>query len=146
VFAYGCLRILSLDRNAVPTLLERVVVYREQALESRLRNAARPFRSRERDCIFDRELRLNLSGISNSSFFGRVLRAPLELIPDSMQLRIVQAPLKRTALDVWAQAIMAAGWGSYEFDKQRQIAAAVQGGMVCLDMGANVAFLHACLF
>lgn len=82
---------------------------------------------------------LDLSGISNRSFVGRALRLPLRLIPDCMEVRIIQGPMRGKR---WVAGSSNHGcWlGSYEFAKQREIAAAVRPGMVCFDIGANVGF------
>ena len=37
---------------------------------------------------------VNLSGVSNSKFVGRVLRLPLRLIPTEAEVRILQGPLR----------------------------------------------------
>ena len=82
---------------------------------------------------------LDVSGISNRSLLGRALRLPLQLIPDSMEMRILQGPLKGKR---WVAGSSNHGcWlGSYEFEKQKEIAATVRPGMVCFDIGANVGF------
>ena len=82
---------------------------------------------------------LDLSSISNRSLLGRALRLPLQLLPDSMEVRIVQGPLKGNR---WVAGSSNHGcWlGSYEFQKQKQITLAVRPGMVCFDIGANVGF------
>lgn len=82
---------------------------------------------------------LDVSGISNRSFLGRALRLPLQLIPDSMEMRILQGPLKGMR---WVAGSGNHGcWlGSYELEKQKQMVAAVHAGMVCFDIGANVGF------
>jgi FkbM family methyltransferase len=56
-----------------------------------------------------------------------------------MQVRIVQGPLRGKR---WVAGSSNHGcWlGSYEFDKQREIAATVRPGMTCYDIGANVGF------
>jgi FkbM family methyltransferase len=56
-----------------------------------------------------------------------------------MEVRIMQGPLKGKR---WVAGSSSHGcWlGSYEFQKQKQIAVAVRPGMVCFDIGANVGF------
>lgn len=82
---------------------------------------------------------LDLSGISSRSLIGRTLRLPLRLMPEGMEVRILQGTLKGKR---WITGSSDHGcWlGSYEFDKQQAIAAAVRPGMVCFDIGANVGF------
>lgn len=64
---------------------------------------------------------------------------PLRLVPGWMEVRVMQGPLKGKR---WVAGSSSHGcWlGSYEFDKQREIAAAVRPGMTCFDIGANVGF------
>lgn len=64
---------------------------------------------------------------------------PLRFVPLTVPIPVIQGPLRGRR---WLAGSSNHGcWlGSYEFDKQRQIAAAVQPGMVCFDIGANVGF------
>ncbi len=82
---------------------------------------------------------LNLSGLSNRSLLGKAARLPLRLVPGWMELRILQGPLKGKR---WVAGSSNHGcWlGSYEFDKQKELAAALRPGMTCYDVGANVGF------
>ena len=82
---------------------------------------------------------LNLSGLSNRSLLGKAIRLPLRLVPDWMEVRIVQGPLRGKR---WVAGSANHGcWlGSYEFGKQQEIAATVRPGMICYDIGANVGF------
>jgi FkbM family methyltransferase len=82
---------------------------------------------------------LDLSGISNSRFVGRVLRLPLRLVPREAEVRILQGPLRGKR---WIAGSSDHGcWlGSYEATKQKTIASLVRRGMVCWDVGANVGF------
>jgi FkbM family methyltransferase len=81
----------------------------------------------------------NLSAISNNTLFGKLLRAPLRLIPPSAVVPILQGPLRGKR---W---IVGSGnhgcWlGSYEHDKQQAFRNAVKKGDVVYDVGANVGF------
>ncbi len=82
---------------------------------------------------------INFSGISNSKLAGRAMRLPLQLIPDSAVVRILQGPLRGKR---WIAGSSNHGcWlGSYEAAKQRKIIEFVRPGMVCWDVGANVGF------
>lgn len=81
----------------------------------------------------------DFSGISNQSFLGRAARFPLRFVPDRTELRILQGPLKGKR---WIAGSSNHGcWlGSYELQKQREMAVAVHPGMVSFDIGANVGF------
>jgi FkbM family methyltransferase len=81
----------------------------------------------------------NLSAISNNTLFGKLLRAPLRLIPRSAVVPILQGPLRGKR---W---IVGSGhhgcWlGSYEHDKQEAFRNAIKKGDVVYDVGANVGF------
>lgn len=81
----------------------------------------------------------NLSGISNENFFGKMLRAPLRLIPRTAVVRILQGPLRGKK---WIVGSSNHGcWlGSFEYQKQRLFARLVRPGDVVYDVGANVGF------
>jgi FkbM family methyltransferase len=81
----------------------------------------------------------NLSAIPNTSLLGKLLRAPLRLIPSSAVVPILQGPLRGKK---W---IVGSGnhgcWlGSYEHEKQEAFRQAVRKGDVVYDVGANVGF------
>lgn len=82
---------------------------------------------------------MNLSGISNRSVAGRLLRLPLRLIPPELPLPILQGPLRGYR---WVAASSNHGcWlGSYEHAKQRLFARMLHSGDVVFDLGANVGF------
>ncbi len=82
---------------------------------------------------------LDISVIPNRSLIGKALRLPLRLIPARMEVRILQGPLRGKR---WIAGSSNHGcWlGSYEFTKQKLLAAAISPGMVCFDLGANVGF------
>ncbi len=81
----------------------------------------------------------NLSGISNETLIGKVLRAPLRLIPRTMVVPILQGPLFGKK---WTVGSSTNGcWlGSYEYDKQKALQRALRAGDVVYDIGANVGF------
>lgn len=82
---------------------------------------------------------MNFSGISNRSALGQVLRAPLRVIPPTMQIPILQGRLKGKK---WIVGSSQHGcWlGSYEYDKQQLFEATVKSGNVVFDLGAHVGF------
>jgi FkbM family methyltransferase len=81
----------------------------------------------------------NLSGISNETLIGRLLRLPLRLIPRTMVLPILQGALRGKK---WTAGSGSHGcWlGSYEYDKQRALQRELKVGQVVYDIGANVGF------
>jgi FkbM family methyltransferase len=81
----------------------------------------------------------NLSAIPSDSLLGKLLRAPLRLIPSSAVVPILQGPLRGKK---W---IVGSGnhgcWlGSYEHDKQEAFRNAVRKDDVVYDVGANVGY------
>lgn len=82
---------------------------------------------------------MNFSGISSSSFVGRVLRSPLRLIPSELTARVLQGPLKGLK---WTTGSGNHGYwlGSYENDRQRELASLLRDGMVVYDIGAHVGY------
>jgi len=83
--------------------------------------------------------KMNFSKIDKQSFFGKVLRFPLRLIPKRMVLPILQGRLRGTK---W---IVGAGehgyWlGWYEMNKSHAFEREVKPGSVIYDIGANVGF------
>ena len=81
----------------------------------------------------------NLSGISRESLIGKILRAPLRLIPRSTAMPILQGPLQGKR---WVVGSGNHGcWlGSYEYDKQKLFQETVRSGDVIYDIGANAGF------
>lgn len=82
---------------------------------------------------------MNVSRISPQSLLGRVLRAPLRLLPPDTRLPILQGPLRGKR---WIVGSGTHGcWlGSYEESKQRLFADEVWTGSVVFDVGAHVGF------
>src|SRR5690242_19215936 len=80
---------------------------------------------------------MNLSGISSSSSFGKLLRLPLNLIPGNMVLPVMQGPMRGMK---WISGSSTHGcWlGSYEYHKQRLFDAATTPHSTVWDVGANV--------
>lgn len=83
--------------------------------------------------------RMNFSGISSGSVVGRLLRAPLSLVPSEARMRVLQGPLRGST---WIAGAHTHGcWlGSYEFEKQELFSSQVPGGGVVYDVGANAGF------
>ena len=81
----------------------------------------------------------NLSGISNETLIGKLLRSPLRLIPRSAVVPILQGPLRGKK---WIAGSSTNGcWlGSYEFEKQNALRRELKPGSVVYDIGANVGF------
>lgn len=81
----------------------------------------------------------NLSGISNESLIGKLLRAPLRLIPPTTVVPILQGALRGKK---WIVGSGSHGcWlGSYEYAKQKALQSEMKAGNVVYDIGANVGF------
>jgi FkbM family methyltransferase len=81
----------------------------------------------------------NLSSISKDTLIGKLLRAPLRLIPRTVVVPIVQGPLRGKK---WTVGSSTHGcWlGSYEYEKQRALQRELKAGDVVYDVGANVGF------
>lgn len=82
---------------------------------------------------------MDFSKISYQSFFGRMIRLPLRLLPKGMILPILQGQLRGKK---W---IVGAGehgyWlGSYEIQKRIAFEREIKPGTVIYDIGANVGF------
>jgi FkbM family methyltransferase len=82
---------------------------------------------------------MNFSGIARSGLFGKALRWPLQFIPASALVPIVQGRLRGYK---WVAGSSNHGcWlGSYELSKQKRFAAVIAPGTVVYDIGANVGF------
>ena len=82
---------------------------------------------------------MNISGISNRSIAGRLMRLPLALIPPTLPIRVLQGPLRGYR---WIAGSSNHGcWlGSYEYAKQRLFARMLHSGDAVFDVGANVGF------
>lgn len=80
---------------------------------------------------------MNLSGISSSSSFGKLLRLPLSLIPTNAVLPVMQGPMRGMK---WISGSSTHGcWlGSYEYEEQRLFSAAINPQSTVWDIGANV--------
>lgn len=82
---------------------------------------------------------MNLSGISNKSLRGRVLRFSLRFIPKQTQVPIIQGRLKGKK---WIVGSSNHGcWlGSYEYKKQRLLEKTIVEGSIVFDLGGHVGF------
>jgi FkbM family methyltransferase len=82
---------------------------------------------------------INFSGISNQSSWGKLLRFPLKLIPDELQIPILQGKLQGKK---WIAGSSNHGcWlGSYEYDKQQLFQQIIGSGNVVYDLGGHVGF------
>jgi hypothetical protein len=82
---------------------------------------------------------LNFSGIHRGNLAGRLLRAPLELLPKGLTVRVLQGPARGMK---WVVGSGTHGcWlGSYEYSKQRLLRRLIRPGDVVYDVGANVGF------
>lgn len=77
--------------------------------------------------------------LTNQSYLGRLLRAPLRLVPPDARLPILRGPLRGKR---WIAGSSNHGcWiGSYEARKQELFARHVGAGFVVFDIGAHVGF------
>lgn len=82
---------------------------------------------------------VNISGLARGSVLGRLARLPLKAIPKSAVFPIMQGPLRGRKWIV-GSSIHGCWLGTYEFDKQRRMAALLRPGMTVYDIGANVGF------
>jgi FkbM family methyltransferase len=82
---------------------------------------------------------MNLSAIPRSRLVGRLLRAPLRLVPRTAVVPIIQGPLQGTR---WVVGSGNHGYwlGWYESDKVTRFAAAISDMRVVYDVGANVGY------
>jgi len=82
---------------------------------------------------------MDWTSISNTSFFGKILRLPLRLIPRRAVLPILQGPLRGKK---WIAGSGNHGYwlGSYEMEKCVRFAEAVPAGGVVFDLGGNVGY------
>ncbi|MBD2297291.1 FkbM family methyltransferase [Nostoc sp. FACHB-190] len=82
---------------------------------------------------------MNISGISNKSLIGKILRWPLKLIPQTTVLPILQGRLKGKR---WITGSSQHGcWlGSYEYDKQILFEQTIREGSIVFDLGAHTGF------
>jgi protein-L-isoaspartate O-methyltransferase len=81
----------------------------------------------------------NLSSISNETLIGKLLRAPLRLIPPSTVVPILQGALRGKKWTV-GSATHGCWLGSYEYRKQKALRREMKTGQVVYDIGANVGF------
>lgn len=82
---------------------------------------------------------INFSTVSARSWYGRLLRLPLKLLPPTTIVPIIQGELRGYKWIV-GSSIHGCWLGTYELEKQRAIALALKPGLVFYDIGANVGF------
>jgi FkbM family methyltransferase len=82
---------------------------------------------------------MNISGISNQSVVGKILRSPLQLIRPQTVMPILQGKLIGKK---WIVGSSQHGcWlGSYEYEKQTLFTQIIHQGSVVFDLGAHVGF------
>jgi FkbM family methyltransferase len=82
---------------------------------------------------------MNFSKINYRSFFGRIIRLPLRLIPKDAVMPILQGRLKGKK---WVVGAGEHGYwlGSYEYRKRKMFEKFVYPGAVIYDIGANVGY------
>jgi FkbM family methyltransferase len=82
---------------------------------------------------------INFSAVRREGLLGRVLRAPLTLVPRSATMRVLQGPLRGAH---WIAGSGNHGYwlGSYELSKQIRFAESLSVADVVFDIGANVGF------
>jgi FkbM family methyltransferase len=74
-----------------------------------------------------------------NSVFGKVARYPLTFLPPDQVVRILCGPLRGSRWIV-GSARYAYWLGTYEYEKQRQIASQLRPDSIFYDLGANVGF------
>jgi hypothetical protein len=82
---------------------------------------------------------LDLSNINRHTLPGRMLRAPLRLIPSDLVVPVVQGPL-RGARWVVGSSTHGCWLGCYEAKSQAVCVRHVSPGLVAFDLGANAGF------
>ncbi len=82
---------------------------------------------------------MNFSKINYRSFWGRLLRLPLRLLPKKMTMPIIQGRLKGKK---WVVGAGEHGYwlGSYELNKRLAFESEIPAGAVIYDIGANVGY------
>lgn len=82
---------------------------------------------------------IDFSAVGDASSMGRLLRYPLRALPKSTVMPVLQGPLRGAR---WVSGSSNHGcWlGSYEREKQVELARALTPGSVFFDIGANVGF------
>jgi FkbM family methyltransferase len=82
---------------------------------------------------------MNFSRVSNNTLAGKALRLPLRLVPEGLQMPILQGKLRGKK---WIVNSGVHGYwlGSYEYEKRRAFEASVSPGSVVFDVGAHAGF------
>jgi hypothetical protein len=81
----------------------------------------------------------NLCGISKQMLIGKLLRAPLRLIPAGTVVPILRGTLRGKKWTV-GYATHGCWLGSYEYAKQKVLERGIKAGQVVYDIGANSGF------
>lgn len=82
---------------------------------------------------------LDLSAIRPTGLLGRLLRAPLRLVPSTARVPVLQGPLRGAWWTV-GSGTHGCWLGTYEIEKQRALARMAGSGAVVFDVGAHVGF------
>jgi FkbM family methyltransferase len=82
---------------------------------------------------------IGFSNLNSKGLVGKLVRAPLSLIPHGTVLRVLQGALRGKKWIVGSH-VHGCWLGSYELDKQQLFTKTVKPGDVVLDIGANVGF------
>lgn len=82
---------------------------------------------------------MNISGISNKSIIGNLLRSPLKIIPPQTRMPILQGKLQGKKWIV-GSSLNGCWLGSYEYEKQTLFAKTIREGSIVFDLGAHVGF------
>ena len=82
---------------------------------------------------------VNLARLSPHGLVGRLIRYPLRLLPDGAVVRVLRGPA-RGAKWIVGSATHGCWLGTYEIDKQLELARSLRPGEVFYDIGANVGF------
>jgi FkbM family methyltransferase len=71
--------------------------------------------------------------------FGRFVRLPLSFLPPELVVPVLRGPLRGSKW-ILGSSLNSCWLGSYEYEKQMQIASALKPSSVFYDIGANVGF------
>lgn len=85
----------------------------------------------------------NWSAIPKSSLAGRILRAPLALLPEGKELKVRRGPAKGLRWKV-GSSTHGCWLGTYELEKRRALERLVSPGDVVYDIGAQAGYYTLC--
>ena len=83
--------------------------------------------------------KLYLSLTTNKTLAGKILRLPLKLIPQTMNMPILTGPLRGKKWTV-GSGNHSCWLGTYEYDKQKKFCKYINKKNIVFDLGANVGF------